>query len=190
MKKLFSIAMAALMMSVSVLAAENVNVVVNNKPIDSKGVIIDGRTMMPVRGVFEELGFDVSWDNATKTATLTKSIVTVKMTNGDKGFTVNGKEIIPDVPQQIVDGRFMLPLRAVAEAIGARVNWDGATSTASISTGLQVGDVLDLTEDKEEDKKIDNISEKTDISDAISVEVISPDDPIFDKIGINEITLD
>ncbi len=186
MKKLLSITMAALMMSASVFAAD-VNVVVNSKPIDSKGIIIDGRTMMPVRGVFEELGFDVSWDNDTKTATLTKSIVTVKMTNGDKGFTVNGKEIIPDVPQQIVDGRFMLPLRAVAEAIGARVNWDGATSTATISTGLKVEGVLDLTDNKEEDKKTD---EAADLSDAISVEVISPDDPIFDNVGVNEITLE
>ncbi len=185
MKKLLSIAMAALMMSTSVLAAD-VNVVVNSKPIDSKGVIIDGRTMMPVRGVFEELGFDVSWDNDTKTATLTKSIVTVKMTNGEKGFTVNGKEIVPDVPQQIIDGSFMLPLRAVAEAIGARVNWNGATSTASISTGLKVEGVLDLTNsDKDE-----TVQSAPNISDAVSVEIISPDDPIFDSEGVNEITLD
>lgn len=176
--------MAALMMSASVFAAD-VNVVVNNKPIDSKGVIIDGRTMMPVRGVFEELGFDVSWDNDTKTATLKRSIVTVKMTNGEKGFTVNGKEITPDVPQQIIDGRFMLPLRAVAEAIGANVDWDGATSTASISTGLKVGSVQVLTDDAE-----DSDEKTNDISDALSIEVISPDDPVFDNIGVNEINLD
>ncbi len=185
MKKIVSVVMAALMMSTSVLAAD-VNVVVNNKPIESKGIIIDGRTMMPVRGVFEELGFDVSWDNDTKTATLTKSIVTVKMTNGDKGFTVNGKEIVPDVPQQIVDGSFMLPLRAVAEAIGARVNWDGATSTATISTGLKVEGILDLTENKEEVKTNDTL----DLSDAVKIETISPDDPIFDQAGVNEITID
>ncbi len=184
MKKLMAVLTAAVMMSTSVFAAD-VNVVVNGTPIESKGIIIDGRTMMPVRGVFEELGFEVNWDNATKTATLTKSVVTVKMTNGDKGFTVNGKEIVPDVPQQIVDGSFMLPLRAVAEAIGARVNWDGATSTATISTGLKVEGVLDLTDDSKE------IKENTpDLSDAVSVEIISPDDPIFDKAGVNEINLD
>ncbi len=177
MKKTTAVLIAAVLMSTSVFAAD-VNVTVNGKPIESKGIISNGRTMMPVRGVFEELGFDVSWDNATKTATLTKSAVTVKMTNGESGFTVNGAKIVPDVPQQIIDGRFMLPLRAVAEAVGANVNWNGETSTASISTGLRVGGVQKIEE------------AVPDLSEAIKIEVISPDDPVFDKADANEITLD
>jgi len=47
---------------------------------------------------------------------------------------VNGQEIQPDVPPQIIDGRVMVPARFVAEPLGARVEWFGATSTVYITT--------------------------------------------------------
>ena len=134
MKKLICTIIASILMSSSVLAAGGVNVRVNNQPIDTEGTIVEGRTLVPVRGVFEELGYNVEWDATTKTATLTKNDVVVKMTQGNSYFTVKGESVTPDVPQQIIDGRFMLPLRAVGEAVGARVNWDGATKTAYIQT--------------------------------------------------------
>jgi hypothetical protein len=65
---------------------------------------------------------------------------------GDTYFTVDGKEITPEVPQQIIDSRFMLPLRAVSEAIGANVEWDSETKTAVITTGLKIVEVQDFSE--------------------------------------------
>jgi hypothetical protein len=131
MKKAILTAIAIMALSTTAFAGE-VNVVVNDNPIDAQGAIVDGRTLVPVRGIFEELGYTVDFDAETKTATLTNGSKTVAMTNGESSFTVNGEEVTPDVPQQIIDGRFMLPLRAVGEAIGAEVNWDGDTKTASI----------------------------------------------------------
>lgn len=46
---------------------------------------------------------------------------------------VNGREIVPDVAPRLIDGRTMVPVRALAEALGARVTWDGATSTVSVT---------------------------------------------------------
>ena len=148
MKKLLSLIAAAMVMTTAVSAAEGVNVTVNGVAVDTQGVIVDGRTMVPVRGVFEQIGYTVEWDANTKTATLTKGSDTVEMTQGKMYFTYNGTQITPDVPQQIINGSFMLPLRAVGEAINADVEWDADTKTASltVSTGLKVADTLNLDE--------------------------------------------
>ena len=147
MKKLIS---ATLIMcaafSTAVFAEGEVNVVVNGNAVETKGIIVESTTLVPVRGVFEELGYEVSYDEQTKTATLTNSSYTVKMTSGDTVIFVNDEEITPPVPQQIVDGRFMLPLRTVSEAIGAEVEWDGETKTATITKrqGLIVAGIQTL----------------------------------------------
>lgn len=147
MKKFLSVMAVALVMTANVFASGGVNVTVNGIPVDMEGVIIDGRTMVPVRGVFEKLGYTIEWDNETKTATLTKGENQVVMTNGNTYFTLNGTQIKPDVPQQIIEGRFMLPLRAVGESLNAKVSWDAETKTASIKLGgLKVGNVLNLDE--------------------------------------------
>lgn len=132
MKKLIGIFAAAILMASPVMAA-GVNVTVNDEPIDLEGTIVEDRTLVPVRGVFEKLGYYVDYDADTKTAGLTANGTEVIMTLGNTYFTVNDEQFIPDVPPQIIDGRFMLPLRAVGEALGGEVNWDADTKTASIN---------------------------------------------------------
>ncbi len=141
-KKIFVTAVAALMMSVTAFAGD---ISVNGNVIEAQTVIVEGRTLVPVRGVFEELGYEVNWDEETKTATLSGK-KTVVISADSATFTVDGEEMTPEVPQQIIDGRFMLPLRAVGEAIGAKVDWDAETKTASInvSKGLKIGGVQKL----------------------------------------------
>jgi len=95
---------------------------------------VDGRTLVPVRGVFEELGFEVDWYQPTQTATLTSSNYTVIISIGSPNFTTNGGSLPLDVPAQIIGGRTMLPIRAVVESVGYYVDWDGATSTVIISS--------------------------------------------------------
>lgn len=56
---------------------------------------------------------------------------------------VDGREIAADTPPQIVEGRTLVPVRAVAEALGASVKWDPATQTVTIagshSVSLTIG---------------------------------------------------
>jgi hypothetical protein len=108
---------------------------------DQKPVTKDGRVLVPVRGVFELLVpegsnkdeiFKVTWDSKTSTATIKNKWYTVKIQSGKKSFTSNGKSITPDVPPQIINGRLMLPIRAVAESVDAQVEWDGADKTVKI----------------------------------------------------------
>lgn len=135
MKKFILTGIAMLMFAVPTMANDSITVYSNGNEVADKGVIIDGRTMVPVRGVFEYMGYDVSWDPNTKTATLTntKKNSKITLTNGESTFKVNDKVVTPDVPQQIVDGRFMLPLRAVGEAVDAKIDWLEDSKTATIN---------------------------------------------------------
>jgi uncharacterized protein YkwD len=93
-----------------------------------------GRTLVPARGVFEHMGFEVNWCSDTSTATLASGDIVVTIPSGQDAFTANGQLITPDIPQQIVSGRFMLPLRAISEAVGVVVDWDGVNNRVIITT--------------------------------------------------------
>ncbi|MCL2227198.1 MAG: stalk domain-containing protein [Oscillospiraceae bacterium] len=101
---------------------------------DQDPVIIDGRTLIPVRGVFEALGFDVNWDGDEQRVTLLRDDHIVKL-HADSGvFTTNGVTYNLDVPAQIIGGRTMLPLRAVLESLGYSLHWDSGAQTVFITT--------------------------------------------------------
>lgn len=149
MKKFLALTLATLMTTTAVYAADGVNVTVNDVPVDVQGIIIDGRTMVPVRGVFEEMGYAVEWDGTTKTATLSRGDKSVAVQANSETMLVNDDtEVTLDVPAQIVEEKMMLPLRAVSEAVNAEVDWDAETKTAKITIqiGLKIGGVLNLDE--------------------------------------------
>ena len=120
-------------------------VVVNDRPVEFTGqqpVIVDGRTLVPVRGVFEQLGFDVGWDGPTQRVTLTSNTHTIILTIGSASFTTNGVSHTLDVPAQIINGSTMLPIRAVAESVGLAVGWgdpSGMENIITISGNMSAG---------------------------------------------------
>ena len=103
------------------------------KALDAAPIIRQSRTMLPVRFIAENLGATVDWDGATSTATITSGTTEIKITIGAAAATVNGEEKPLDAPAFIENSRTYLPVRFVAEALGATVDWDGATSTATIT---------------------------------------------------------
>lgn len=133
MKKILAVVMAVMAFSVNAFAATEVNVVVDKTPVEQKGVIVDSRTLVPVRGVFEQMGYTTEYDSETKTAVLTKGTDVLKFTAGENFFTYNDTKIETEVPQQIIDGRFMLPLRAIENVEFVAIKWDGETKTAQIT---------------------------------------------------------
>lgn len=102
--------------------------------------IVDGRTLVPVRGVFEQLGFGVGWDPDLRQATLTRADAMVVIAIDSAIFTTNGVSHILDVPAQIIGGSTMIPLRAVLESVGYDLDWDSATSTVLISTVSEIAE--------------------------------------------------
>ena len=79
-------------------------------------VIINGRVLVPVE-LFEMLGLSIEWLRDDETAVLIYDIWDeIIVSAEDSFFTINGKRIYPDVPQRLINGQLMLPLRAVMEA--------------------------------------------------------------------------
>lgn len=103
---------------------------------DQTPTIVDGRTLVPVRDVFETLGYRTSWEPNTQTVTLQNVHYTVTIEIDSNVFTTNGEEFALDVPAQIINGRTMLPIRSILESVGFYVDWDASTSTIAVTTGI------------------------------------------------------
>lgn len=88
-------------------------------------LISDGRTLVPLRFIAESFGAEVSWDGDTKTVSINAEGKNIALIIGSKKITVNGEESELDVPAQVISERTVIPLRAVAEALGKEVFWDG-----------------------------------------------------------------
>lgn len=101
---------------------------------DVSPTIINGSTMVPMRAVFESLGAAVTWDGSTETATGTRGADIVSVTINDKFLCKNGDLVELNEPATIINDNTMVPVRAVSEAFGCEVTWDGDTKTVTVST--------------------------------------------------------
>jgi len=101
---------------------------------DQPPIIEDGRTLVPMRKIFEAMGAAVDWNGETQTVTGTKGDIVVTMQIGNNVITKNGQGITLDVPPQLVNSRTLVPVRAVAESFNAKVDWNGETQTVIITT--------------------------------------------------------
>ena len=103
------------------------------KALDAAPIIRNSRTMLPVRFVAENLGATVGWDGATSTVTVTTATTKLEIKIGATTAKINGVAVTLDSPAFIENSRTYLPVRFVAENLGAEVAWDGATSTATLT---------------------------------------------------------
>lgn len=126
-----------LVMSTWVLAyADGISIKINGNSIESdcEPKIIDGRTMLPVRAIFESLGAEVNWDDATKTIIGKKGSLTVKMKIGEKVMSINGKPLKMDSAATIINERTYAPARYIAESFGFDVSWNPELKEVSINS--------------------------------------------------------
>ena len=125
----------------AVYANDSIGVSIDGQEVifDGQGpVIVDGRTLVPVRGVFEQLGFEVDWYGYNRQAILKSDDYLIIIIIDSAIFTANDVSHTLDVPVQIIGGSTMLPIRAVLESVGYYAEWDGGTGTILISSELVV----------------------------------------------------
>ena len=103
---------------------------------DQPPVLEDGRTLVPLRGIFESLGATVQWDQQKQLVTANRSGTKIQLKIGSKAPTVNGKIMPIDVPAKVKNGRTLVPLRFVGEALGATVHYDAANRTIKITSSV------------------------------------------------------
>lgn len=100
--------------------------------IDVAPVIKDGRTMVPVAFVSQALGATVNWDNTKKEVSYKKGNTKVRMVVGEKEATINDKKVAVDVAVYVENGRTMVPLAFISNALSAKTGWDAATKMITI----------------------------------------------------------
>lgn len=95
--------------------------------------LLQSRTLVPLRSIFEAMGAEVQWDSASSTAIATRDGITVKIQIGANEINKNGQSIPVDVPAQLLNDRTMVPARVIAEAFGANVAWNQSGQTVLIT---------------------------------------------------------
>ena len=99
---------------------------------DVAPIISGDRTFLPIRLVAEALGATVTWNEAAQSVTIADGDTTIVIYIGQPFATVNGEPVQLDAPAFITNGRTYLPVRFVAETLGAAVTWDAAAKTVTI----------------------------------------------------------
>lgn len=128
------------LMSSFAFAASPIKIVIDGRTIstDAAPVVQNGTTLVPVRVITENLGADVTWNQSKQQATVLTAGYKVVFTINSKGYTVNGALKTLTNPAKIINGKTMIPIRALAESIGAVVNYNSAANSVTVNyfTGI------------------------------------------------------
>jgi len=108
---------------------------VNNQYVkfDVNPIIESGRTLVPLRAIFEALSAKVDWDELSKTAKVFDQNTALEFSIDNDIATVNGEKIKMDVPARQYGFRTLIPLRFISETLGYSVTWNDSTKTIDIS---------------------------------------------------------
>ncbi len=131
-----TIAVLTCLLGTMSFANDNIIVKLDDKELvfDQNPVIVNGRTMVPLRVIFESLGATIEWDGATQTVTATKGDIKVIVQVNNNIMLKNQEQITLDVAPQIIGSRTLVPARAISESFNCNVAWDGDISLVKITT--------------------------------------------------------
>ena len=129
---------------ISVAAEEIVCVQYNGTIVDFDvpAQVINGRTMVPIRKIFELMGATVEWNEDTQTATSKKGDHMVSMTINSNTMYIDGNAVVMDCVPITVNDRTLVPVRYVAEAFGCDVDWVEETSTVLLSDAQKIDSIV------------------------------------------------
>ncbi len=174
---------------VQVSADENISLTVNGKSIETQvpPTIIDGRTMVPVRDIFEACGAKVNWDANTKTITGEKGNTTVVMQIDSNMLFINEKVTEMDATPVIIDGRTLAPARYVAESFGGIVDWNAEDKVVMIDVDDSDEDVTETTTEEttvtEETTEVTTVTETTEATTVTETTTVAePSDMIVNAV--------
>jgi len=130
---------AVLVIACSASGAQRITVALNGNPVVFDGTQpqeVNGRVMVPLRGVLEQMDAQVRWIPATRTVTATRADTVIRLPINQTVAEVNGRAVTLDVPAMLMMGRTMVPLRFVAESLGGVVTWDNSARLVRIATAV------------------------------------------------------
>jgi alpha-tubulin suppressor-like RCC1 family protein len=101
-------------------------------PLPLPPVIVNGSCLVPVRGVFEKLGAQVSWDYKMRTVLITKHDLSIRLVVNSSVATINNRSVVLTQSAQIISDSVVVPLRFISETLGANVIWNQEEYRVSI----------------------------------------------------------
>jgi hypothetical protein len=97
-------------------------------------MMIGGRVMVPLRGIFESLGAQVKFDPTSQAITATRGARLIKLQLGSNLANIDGRTVKLDAPATTLRGNTIVPLRFISEALGNKVGWNEMTRTVSLTS--------------------------------------------------------
>lgn len=190
MKKLISLSAAAILavsaIGMSAVADDEITVLVNEKAVefaDQTPFIEEGRTLVPMRAIFEALGATVEWDGETRTVISYDPVseVSIVMQIGSNKMFVNDKSVELDVAAKIVNDRTVVPVRAIAEGMNSKVEWDGDTRTVIVTKEL--GGSAQIANPWQELATLDELNKAINENGEIKYAVADPQNKAVDELA-------
>ncbi len=112
-----------------------IKIIADNKIVDTDTVVIEERTLIPLRALLESTGAQVEWDNPTQTAFVTRNEKTISVSIGSNIMKTPTGDVTLEVSPILHNGTTTYaPLRAIAEEFGIKVDWDNGTKTILVTT--------------------------------------------------------
>jgi hypothetical protein len=137
MKKLAYTVTISLSILSAVSMAQNIRATVNGAPVyfsDVQPMMVNGRVMVPLRGVFEQIGANVTWFPQSQMVIAQNGQTEIRLPIGSSTAYLNGKPSPLDSPAILHNGRTLVPLRFTSEALNANVDWIAQSRTVAITT--------------------------------------------------------
>lgn len=130
---------ACIMQGVTVFADEEISIIVDGNKItsDTPPVVVEDRTLVPLRVLMEAFDTTVQWDNERKMAICKFGEDNITVEVDSNIMYKNDVSITLDVPAKLINDRTMVPIRAIAEATGATVDWDMNTNSVIINSPVK-----------------------------------------------------
>ena len=139
-KRIILVLLLILALTCEVQAAPAIRIKINNEWVPFSKLtgypFLDenGRTQVPFAVTLGHYGAAMSWDSKNSVAVAEKDGVTVKIPVGKTYIFRNGKKIVTDTAAIIKDGKVYLPVRAVIQALGGKVEWDAKNNAVNITS--------------------------------------------------------
>jgi len=133
--------LALLLALASPAAAQDIGVTYNGHALRTTAPPVEqnGRVLVAMRDIFEAMSASLEWDAASRTVRATHGSTAIVLTIGSTTAHVDERTVALDVPAQIIGAYTYVPLRFIAEATGAQVQWIAETRTVAVTTGAGGG---------------------------------------------------
>lgn len=181
--------MVMLISSIEIFAANQIRLVLDGQDVTTLAtpIVQNGRTLVPIRFIAEELGAKVDWNNKDKIVTIERAGNSIILKIDSHLVQYQGKEkscSLVDMPPQIINSRTFVPLRLVSNALGIGVNWDADNRTVSIDSNKKV-DTLAFY-----DVKISSVKSGQIIKGKTDLQISLPNNSIKNAAEIKYLLLD